>query len=90
MSPTEVQKMPEFKALRRRWTGLIVGIPVLVATSYVLWNRFDMSSTSEVFEDVHKGRERGVLPVTGTGTGAGPVIGGVFGGGDGGGRNGGL
>lgn len=49
-----------------------------------------MSSTSEVFEDVHKGRERGVLPVTGTGTGAGPVIGGVFGGGDGGGRNGGL
>ncbi|KAJ9655010.1 hypothetical protein H2198_006055 [Neophaeococcomyces mojaviensis] len=62
MSPTELRKNPEFKTLRRRWTGLIVGIPVLVATSYVLWNRLDLGVSEDVDVDKALKRERGVVP----------------------------
>lgn len=43
MTPAELLKNPEFKALRRKYTGLIVGIPVLVVTSYILWNRVNLT-----------------------------------------------
>ena len=39
--PYEVLKHdPKFRALSRRWTSLIVAIPLLVATSYALYGRY--------------------------------------------------
>jgi hypothetical protein len=44
----ELKKNPEFKALSRKYTSLIVAIPIALFTSYVLWGRckfdFDLDS----------------------------------------------
>lgn len=38
----ELKKNPEFKALSRRYTSLIVAIPIVLVTSYVLFNRCEL------------------------------------------------
>jgi len=67
MTPTELHRNPAFRSLRRRWTGLIVGVPVLVVTSYVLWNRLDAPEALEGMREDRAGvgRVRGVVPVGG-------------------------
>lgn len=43
--PYEVLKRdPKFKALSRRYTALMVSIPILLATSYALWGRYTETS----------------------------------------------
>jgi len=66
MTYAELRRNRDFKALRRRWTGLIVGVPVLIVTSYVLWNRLDVPDALEGVrgERAGVGRVRGV-PVGG-------------------------
>ena len=39
MSYEQLRKDPQFKTLSRRYTGLMVGIPILAVLSYVLWQR---------------------------------------------------
>lgn len=64
MTPTELLKNPEFKSLSRKWTALMVGIPVLVVTSWLLWDRMDREDKGVVLGDVveEKRRRRGELP----------------------------
>lgn len=59
MSREELLKNTDFKQLRRRWTGVIVGIPVLLVTSYILWNR---ASEQEQFEALKREREQALKP----------------------------
>ncbi|KGO71730.1 hypothetical protein PITC_027430 [Penicillium italicum] len=35
----EIRKTKEYKAAARRWTSIIVGLPFVVCTSYVLYER---------------------------------------------------
>ena len=67
MTYNELRRNQNFKSLRRKWTGLIVGVPVLVVTSYVLWNRLEMEERLEGVRGSRVGeggmRERGVVPV---------------------------
>lgn len=67
MTPEELRKNADFKQLRRRWTGVIVGIPVLIVTSYILWNRVDEMEKFEALkrekqEALKPERVRGVMP----------------------------
>lgn len=39
LSYHELKKNPEFKALSRKYTSLIIAIPIALFTSYVLWGR---------------------------------------------------
>ena len=40
LSYQELKKNPEFKILARKYTGILVGIPFLIVTSYFLYNRY--------------------------------------------------
>lgn len=63
MTPNELLKNPEFKSLSRKWTALMVGIPVLVVTSWLLWDRMDREDKGVVLGDVvEEKRRRGELP----------------------------
>lgn len=66
MTAAELLKDGEFKSLRRKWTGVIVGIPVLVVTSYLLWDRLDKEEKMRGWvptpTPVDVDRKRGEMP----------------------------
>ncbi|KAK5090427.1 hypothetical protein LTR05_000599 [Lithohypha guttulata] len=64
MSRDELLRNAEFKSLRRRWTGLIIGLPVLITTSYLLWNKLNVQDQIEGRRGELAGvdRVRGVVP----------------------------
>ncbi|QQK41277.1 hypothetical protein Pdw03_4131 [Penicillium digitatum] len=35
----DIRKTKEYKAAARRWTSIIVGLPIVLCTSYVLYDR---------------------------------------------------
>ncbi|KAL2427156.1 hypothetical protein ABEF95_009406 [Exophiala dermatitidis] len=37
----QLKKDPEFRALSRRWTSLMVALPFAIVTSYFLWQRYE-------------------------------------------------
>ncbi|KAK5089324.1 hypothetical protein LTR70_007121 [Exophiala xenobiotica] len=73
MTYAELRRNRDFRALRRRWTGVIVGVPVLIVTSYVLWNRLDVPDALEGVrgERAGVGRVRGVPVAVQVGAGGG-------------------
>ncbi|KAF7509718.1 hypothetical protein GJ744_007589 [Endocarpon pusillum] len=49
-----LKRDPEFKALSRKWTGLIVGLPIALVTSYVLWGRYSETTRKRNEEAARK------------------------------------
>ncbi|KAL2216752.1 hypothetical protein M432DRAFT_79419 [Thermoascus aurantiacus ATCC 26904] len=37
--PVDIRQTPEYRAAARRWTSVMVGLPILIYTSYVLYER---------------------------------------------------
>ena len=64
MTADELLRNKDFKALRRRWTGVIVGIPFLVVTSYLLYGRLNemdaINQSDEAMKAMDERRVRGV------------------------------
>ncbi|KAK0725204.1 hypothetical protein B0H67DRAFT_124178 [Lasiosphaeris hirsuta] len=52
-------KSPEFKAASRKYTALMVALPILVVTSYYLFDRLVLGNEPE---DLESFRQRAVLP----------------------------
>ncbi|KAJ9290156.1 hypothetical protein DTO027B5_1443 [Paecilomyces variotii] len=38
-SPEDIRKTPQYKAAARRWTSTIVALPILIYSSYILYER---------------------------------------------------
>lgn len=62
MTPAELRRNIEFRALRRRWTSVIIGVPVLVVTSWLLWKRAEREDQGQKALEIMERRERGVMP----------------------------
>lgn len=67
MSAKQLLENKQFRRMRWQWTALIVGIPVLIVSTYHLYQRADFvdreKKEEQELEDLRtQKRERGVLP----------------------------
>lgn len=67
MSPAELRKNPRFRRMSRQYVQLVVGIPFLIVSTYLLYKRVDMLDKEEkVLSEVEAARQeprvKGVFP----------------------------